>query len=88
VRSAKDSISRSFSRVVGEAGIAPSQEPVAKGGDMHYLTGLVFIEISRARGDALDLEPRRGYSTERRSRRNFRASARAHDPDSERQEER
>jgi len=37
----------------------------------HYLTGLVFIEISHARGDALDLEPRRGNPTEPGRRRSL-----------------
>lgn len=38
---------------------------------MHYLTSLVFIEISRARGDAIDLELQRCDAAERGSRPSF-----------------
>lgn len=38
---------------------------------MHYLTSLVLIETSRARGAAIDAELRRGYSTERGGRLDF-----------------
>jgi hypothetical protein len=38
---------------------------------MHYLTSLVLIESSRARGAAIEAELRRGYSTERGGRCGF-----------------
>jgi hypothetical protein len=43
---------------------------------MHYLTSLVLIETSRARGAAIDAELRRGYSTERGGPARFRRPSR------------